>query len=85
MLRRSTQAYRPPDASTVELIVKNLRRTHLSLCNVQDLARELEDSGNQLTREQERTLSCCGGSTARRSPEAPVPARPTWPCSRPAG
>lgn len=57
VLRRSTQAYRPPDASTVELIVKNLRRTHLSQCNVQDLARELEDSGNQLTREQERTLS----------------------------
>ena len=57
VLRRSTQAYSPPDRATVELVVKNLRRTHLSLRNVQELARELEDSGNQLTRDQERTLS----------------------------
>ncbi|MFI7481488.1 NERD domain-containing protein [Kocuria sp. M1R5S2] len=57
LLRRSTRAHEPPDEATVQYIVKNLRRTHLSRQHVQDLARELEDSGNLLTREQERTLS----------------------------
>ncbi|EYT48138.1 nuclease-related domain-containing DEAD/DEAH box helicase [Brachybacterium muris] len=37
--------------------VKTLRRTHEAIANHQLLSREIEDAGNQLTREQERMLA----------------------------